>query len=1180
MFILPGARRATISASDLRAAAACEWAVLREFDAVLGRADRPPEAEDPLLARTSALGLAHEQSVLRELSRDHPGRVAQIARPPHTAAGIAAAAASTAAALAADVDVIYQAAFTDDRFLGFADFVVRDDARRWQVWDTKLARTESVASLLQLALYAERLRAHDVPVAPTAVLILGNGDRREFPLDVIVPVAVARRDRLLELLDGHQDGGMAAQWGAAGSHACGRCAACDLELRAREDVLLVAGVHTFERKRLLADGVATMRELAERAAPVADVPDALLARLRAQARLQLDQARTGTVSSQIIDPQALAALPTPSPGDIFFDFEGDPMWREPGSQQWGLEYLFGVIEAPVADQPPLFRAFWAHDRGQEKQALADFLAYLAQRRIAHPDLHIYHYAAYEKAALLRLAARHGVGEQQVDDLLRHGVLVDLYAVVRASVRVSQESYSLKKLEPLYMGTHLRSGPVATAGDSVVAYHEYVQAQLNGRTQEAAQRLAAIRSYNEYDCLSTLRLRDWLLDQAAAAGVPATPVPGARDLRPTAATEGPAEGASSPVWQRAESLERRLREVLGARPEMEHSDDEQAVAVLSATLQYHRREQKPFWWQHFDRLRHPVHEWAGQADVFSITASHLQEDWATAGRQRSPRRRLELTGRQGRGSRQVRIGDTFTVLYDTPPPPQLCPASVGVRVAETSARVSDVRPGPDGQQIWIVEEALPGRFEPFAATPLALVPGPPPGSRHLDNATAEVAESVLAAWPQLPESAGLDLLRRRPPRLLGGVSLPSLDGSPNQFVTAVRAATRLLDRSYLAVQGPPGTGKTYVAAQVIADLVGAHGWKIGVVAQSHAAVENVLDAVVRAGLPGDRVGKHAPGRTDAPWRHLAHRDKDLAGFAAEHADAGYLLGGTAYDFTHPKRCARGQLDLLVIEEAGQYSLANTVAVSVAAQRLLLLGDPQQLGEVSKGVHPEPAGRSGLGWLIGEQETLDPAYGYFLATTYRMHPRLAERISRLAYGGCLAAHEGAGSARSLAGIEPGVHVLPVPHRDNTVESAEEAHAIAARIHDLLGTQWCDPDEPGGPRALRQSDIRVVALYNAQVDRLRETLDAAGLREVPVGTVDRFQGQEAVIVFVSMAASARSDVSRGLGFLLNRNRLNVALSRGKWAAYVVHSPELTDFTPASPRELLLLGAFLQLTAAESTA
>ena len=197
---------------------------------------------------------------------------------------------------------------------------------------------------------------------------------------------------------------MAAQWGAAGSHACGRCAACDLELRAREDVLLVAGVHTFERKRLLADGVATMRELAERAAPVADVPDALLARLRAQARLQLDQARTGTVSSQIIDPQALAALPTPSPGDIFFDFEGDPMWREPGSQQWGLEYLFGVIEAPVADQPPLFRAFWAHDRGQEKQALADFLAYLAQRRIAHPDLHIYHYAAYEKAALLRLAA--------------------------------------------------------------------------------------------------------------------------------------------------------------------------------------------------------------------------------------------------------------------------------------------------------------------------------------------------------------------------------------------------------------------------------------------------------------------------------------------------------------------------------------------------------------------------------------------------------------------------------------------------------------------------------------------------------------------------------------------------------------------------------------------------------
>ena len=1209
MFILPGETRATVSASDLRAAAACEWGLLRAFDVMLGRAEAVPGGDDPVLERTVALGLAHEQRVLRELVRDHPGAVREIPRPPHTREGLEAAVAATRAALASDASVIYQAAFVAGRFAGYADFVVRDDAGRWQVWDTKLAREETVASLLQLASYADQLRSMGVPVADDAVLVLGNGDHRTFPLDVILPVARSRMTRLLGLLDAHQDSGLPALWGSEGVHACGRCPECEAELRAHDDVLLVAGVYTSQRKRLLAAGVTTMEELAERTDPVPDLPDSVLSRVRAQARLQRRQAATGEVTSEIIDALPIAALPPPSAGDVFFDFEGDPMWSEPGSRSSGLEYLFGVIEAPVGGAPPVFRAFWAHDRAQERQALRDFLDYVAERRKAFPDMHIYHYAAYEKSALLRLAARYGVGEQEVDDLLREGVLVDLYAVVRAAVRVSQESYSIKKLEPLYMGEELRRGPVATGGDSIVAYHEFVQARIEGREEEAVQRLESIRAYNEYDCLSTLRLRDWLLAQAdgSGAGVGLVQVDVDAGTSEAGGSEGgtgqaggggagaggvdAAPGADRPagtMWARAEALEQQLRELLGDKPAHERTRDEQALALVSAALQYNRREVKPYWWQHFDRLRHPVDEWAGQAEVFLVGRAEVVAEWGKTGNQKVLRRRLEVTGRQGRGSRPARVGDSYQVVYDVPPPPQLRPVSPALRVCETHATIIAVGAAstptapdqPGGDQTWILEETLPKKFEPFAAAPLALVPGPPPGTKHLDAAVADIAEQVAAEWPNLPARAGLDILRRTPPRLLGDAELPALDGSPEQFVTAITAATLALDHSYLAVQGPPGTGKTYVGAHVIARLVREHGWKVGVVAQSHAAVENVLDAVVRAGLDGARVGKYAPGRVDPPWRHFADRDRDLAEFTTAHAEAGYVVGGTAYDFTNPHRFAPGQLDLLVIDEAGQYSLATTLAASLVADRLLLLGDPQQLGEVSQGQHPEPVARSALGWLIAGRDTLDPAYGYFLASTWRMHPRLAERISELSYAGSLGSQDSVTAARSLDGVDPGVHVLPVAHRDNTVESVEEAQAIAARIGELLGVLWDDPDEPGGPRPLVAGDFRVVTPYNAQVARVREVLDAAGLPEVPVGTVDKFQGQEGVIVFVSMAASARSDVARGMRFLLDRNRLNVALSRGKWAAYVVHSPELTDFTPSSAHELLLLGAFLRLTRAPDVA
>ncbi len=362
--------------------------------------------------------------------------------------------------------------------------------------------------------------------------------------------------------------------------------------------------------------------------------------------------------------------------------------------------------------------------------------------------------------------------------------------------------------------------------------------------------------------------------------------------------------------------------------------------------------------------------------------------------------------------------------------------------------------------------------------------------------------------------------------------------------------------------------------------------MGVTSQGHKAIENVLRAVVAAGVPADQVGKATRDPEGATWTTLDKAD-DLAEFAAGHVRAGrgYVVGGTAWDLTSTRRIGRGQLDLLVVDEAGQFSLAKTLACSVAGDRLLLLGDPQQLPQVSQGTHPEPVDASALGWLIGDDPVLPAELGYFLETTWRMHPALTEPVSRLSYAGQLRSEATVTAARALEGVEPGLHVASSTTTATRRGPPRRPRSSRDLVHDLLGRTWHDPAQRGpdgapvGPRPLGPADVIVITPYNGQVGQLRRTLDDAGLGEVRVGTVDKFQGQEAAVAILSLAASSHSDVSRGMGFLLDRHRLNVAISRGQHCAYVVRSSVLTDFAPRTPSELIDLGAFLGLCAAAVT-
>ena len=512
------------SASDLTKAAECEFSLLRQLDVKLGRIPVPEAADDPLMDRIAEIGLEHEARELARLSKGLTsydvatgGGVCLIEYPkPYTPALLAERRDETLAALEAGADLVCQAAFFDGSFHGFADFLIRDD-NAYRVCDAKLSRHERPKALLQLAAYADQLTAAGIPLTDDVELLLGNGRQVRFPLSDLAPVFRERRRRLLDLLHGHQAAESPAKWGMPGVLACGRCDVCSEEVADANDLLLVAGMRMTQRRKLMDAGITTIDQLAAATSSVDGMSASTFTTLHAQAALQVAGGTEGApVTADVFCPDHLAVIPAPSPGDLFFDFEGDPMWNDGNPDWWGLEYLFGVTEVPEPGAESPFTPFWAHDRAQEKQALEDFIEFVRVRREKHPDLHIYHYAAYEKSALLRLAAKHATCEAAVDELLSAGVLVDLYAVVRGAIRVSAPSYSIKKLEPLYMGDDLREGEVTDAAASIVEYHAYCQARDSGDAEGAAKLLDEIRDYNRYDCESTRRLRDWLLERAARA----------------------------------------------------------------------------------------------------------------------------------------------------------------------------------------------------------------------------------------------------------------------------------------------------------------------------------------------------------------------------------------------------------------------------------------------------------------------------------------------------------------------------------------------------------------------------------------------------------------------------------------------------------------------------------------
>ena len=679
----------------------------------------------------------------------------------------------------------------------------------------------------------------------------------------------------------------------------------------------------------------------------------------------------------------------------------------------------------------------------------------------------------------------------------------------------------------------------------------------------------------------------------------------------------------------QQLDERLQALERAKEPTHFTEDERTLAFALAATNYHRRERAPFWREHMRRLYEPVASWAGSRDCAVFESVQVISDWQKATVGSGQVRVLRAVALVGEGS-ALKVGrdKALYVMYEAAHAPARAVdamesqvntfrhANPGAYVPRTVARVGffgahllEAAPAEEpvsadglARVVLVVEERIRVKDEPHKALPVALAPAATVPTVALEQSLQDFARSVDASLPDvLPASeavgvegsageaiepaaggvsaAALDILYRRTPRLVTGGSLPTeadFSGEDLPMVRAVHAAVCALDSSYVAVQGPPGSGKTFLGSHVIASLVAA-GWRVGVVAQSHAVVENMLTAVVERGLfPAERVAKLAgtSQRPDFPWAEWSRATVQQRCGGGANGE-GFVFGGTAWNFSNASLFEQASLDLLVVDEAGQFSLANTLAVARSARNLLLLGDPQQLPQVSSAPHPYPVDISTLSWLSGDAPTVDERFGYFLPVSWRMHPQLCAPVSRLSYGGRLVSAPAA-ALRHLEGRDPGLQVVPVSHRRCTVRSEVEAAEVVRLAQEFVGARWDAGD--GAVRALTGDDIVVVAAYNAQVDTIVQHLERAGLRDaqghgVRVGTVDKFQGQQAPVTVVSLAASNAGASGRGAEFLLSPNRLNVAISRGQWCSVLVCSSMIHRFVPATAQQLAVLGDFMVL-------
>ena len=1023
-------------------------------------------------------------------------------------------------AMSAGVDIIYQARLAYDIWNGWADFLVKVEEPKgnfewsYEVMDTKLSRQTKAGAILQICLYSEILNELQ-GCMPVHMYINNPNGEQKFRVDDFMAFYRLMKNKLRQAIWVPNNG-----YPEPVPH-CDICKwweLCNKRRRDDDHLSFIAGMGKLQTQEVKEHNVSTLESMAGLNAGISWKPKRgsidTYKRLAHQADLQLRWRTTNSVVFEILPAEAdfgFFKLPEPSPHDVFFDFEGDPFV---GTN--GLEYLFGWLYEDA------YYELWTTNELEEKQALENFIDRVMLILDKDPAMHIYHYGAYEQSALKRLVGKYATKEEELDRLLRAGVFVNLHSITRRAIIAGIESYSLKDLEKLH--GYLRQVDLRTVAPHKLLYEGLLESGSIDDVAEETRRI--VRDYNKDDCISTKYLRNWLEQQRTKLINQGITIP-----RPVPADDTPSENITD-HQQRIQPLFDELIKDIPLVKE-QRTVDQQARWLLANMLDWYRREKKSFWWEVFRLQDLTDEELLEEKDALSgLIPVDKREPVKKSfvDYYRFPDQETSLSEDNRVRFRDKEIGTIHSIDFDN--------RIVGVKKNKISLEVQ----------------------------PTHLICSDFISDKSKEDAIIRFAETVIQNGIDGNGScrAGRDLLLRKLPRTRQNLS--SFSSAQKQAIDWVHK----LDNGILPIQGPPGTGKSYNAALMILSLLKTNK-KVGVTALSHKVIVGLLKKVEEEAAKESMAVRIVQKVNDEPntsnpnWITIKDNDAVL-----ESLRKGYqIAAGTSFMWARENFLEA--VDYLFVDEAGQLSLIDTIALSHAGKNLVLLGDPQQLKQPLKGSHPDGTEVSALEHILQTEKTIKSEQGVFLDKTWRMHPNINDFISKLFYEDKL--HPTAGNEKqTLEGItqfkRPGIYVDPVVHSGNQNSSPEEVDRVKQIVDKLLTSdlQWINSG--GQKEPLTWKNIKIISPYNGQVNALHRALP-----QIEIGTVDKFQGQEAAVIILSMATSSPEDAPRGMEFLYSLNRLNVAVSRARGVFILVANPSLFEPDCRSPHQMQLANALCRL-------
>jgi predicted RecB family nuclease len=1101
-----------LSASDLSTHIACPHATFLNLQEARGSLKAPGNIHAALQALQKK-GEEFENNYLQQLKER--GKI--ITEIDKTSSGKAFR--DTLIAMTAGVDVIYQARLEYDIWNGWADFLIKVNKPgtfgewSYEVMDTKLSRETKAGAILQICLYSEILNELQ-GCMPEHMYINNPNGEHQFRVDDFMAFYRLMKNKLQQAVSVPNNG-----YPDPVPH-CDICKWWELcNKRRREDdhLSFIAGMGKRQTQEVKEHHITTLELMAKLHGDISWQPKRgsvdTYKKLAHQADLQLKWATTKSPVFETLPLEedfGFFKLPEPSLHDMFFDFEGDPFV---GTN--GLEYLFGWL---YQDK---YYELWAKNEIEEKQALENFIDTVMQILEADPEMHIYHFGAYEQSALKRLVGKYAIKEDELDRLLRAGVFVNLHTITRRAIIAGVESYSLKDLEKLH--GYLREVDLRTVGPHKLLYEGLLESGCIDDVHDETKSI--VRDYNKDDCISTKYLRNWLEAERTKLNNSGKIIP-----RPAPGEGAPTENITA-HQQRIQPL---FEALVGDVPfeKEKRNAEQQAKWLLANMLDWYRREKKSFWWEVFRLQDLTDEELLEEKDALSgLIYTHKREkekksfvDYYTF-----PDQETTLSKDNKVRFKNNDIGIIHLIDFDR--------RIVGIKKSQASLEIH----------------------------PTHLICADFISDKAKEEAIFRFAQRVIQNGIDGIDScrAGRDLLLKKLPRARGRSLLASAQEQAIEWV-------HKLDNGVLPIQGPPGTGKSYNAARMILSLIKANK-KIGVTALSHKVIRGLLEKVVEEAAKENMMVRIVQKVTENPdasnpnWIEV--KDNNAV---HDSLNEGYqIAAGTSFMWARENFFEA--VDFLFVDEAGQLSLIDTIALSHAGKNLVLLGDPQQLKQPQKGSHPEGTEVSALEHILQSEKTIQEEQGVFLDKTWRMHPAINRFISELFYDGKLHPMD-KNEQQSLDGNtrfnKPGIYFEPVVHSGNQNSSLEEVEKVEQIVDELLNSQLSWINRRREKEEFTAKNIKIISPYNAQVNALHRSLP-----EIQIGTVDKFQGQEAAVIILSMATSTPEDAPRGMEFLYSLNRLNVAVSRAKAVFILVANPALLEPECRSPHQMQLANALCRL-------